>query len=180
MLERLGQPQREWTLAMCPTQRIELRRQGSLWLKLVYSPDDQLRAAGIFLLAQHRGKAGKAGKANKAQQPVALRWAGLAPGMDGRTAYPESGDWRPFFWNLGAKQWLWLEALEPSAESSAREHFLGGVVVDTASGFAAGKNFPHDVAEAAVVADLAGSLHYAGPTVSLDDMEAAIAGAATE
>ena len=30
------------------------------------------------------------------------------------------------------------------------------------------------------VADLAGSLHHAGPTVSLDDMEAAIAGAATE
>jgi len=151
VLARLGKAQRVRAVAMCPTHRIELRRRGSLWLKLVYGPDDRLRAAGVFRLAQSGGRSGRV------QPPAALRWTGLAPGMDGRSGYPEPAAWRPLLWTIGAKQWLWMETSEQAAGPSARERFLGGVVVDEASGFAAGVDFPHDVAEAVVAANFTGS-----------------------
>lgn len=148
---RLGEPLRGWGVAMCPAQRIELRRQGKLWLKLVYDRHDRLRAAGIFRLAQGGGKGGGA------QSAAALRWTGLVPGLDGRSVYPEPAGWRPFFWTTGAKQWLWIEMSEQPYGTQARERFLGGVVVDEASGFAGGTDFPYDVAEAVTAAGLSGS-----------------------
>lgn len=139
--DRLGAALRAWTTAACPQNPIELRRRGALWLKLVYDADDRLRAAGVFRLAQPEGNK------NRAMRPLFLRWPGLVPGTGGHAAYPPPGEWRPLLWSLGAKQWLWLEAREKPS-NPARESFLGGAVVNEASGFAAGTRFPHDVAEA--------------------------------
>ncbi|HNT38245.1 MAG TPA: hypothetical protein PKO45_03905 [Rubrivivax sp.] len=130
----LGAPLRAWSLAMCPDHRLELRRRGQRWLKLVYDPEGRLWAAAVFQLA----------RASSASRP-ALRWPGLRPGFGAQAAYPSPQGWRPLLMSLGAKQWLWMEVSENDGDGRTR--VLGGVVVNDASDFAAGRDFPHDVAE---------------------------------
>ncbi len=136
--ERLGPPRKAWIDGLCPALRVELRRSGALWLKLVYGPEQRLAAAGIYRLAPPaRGK-----------PPAALRWPSLTPGMAGQRAYPAIHGWRPLYYNLGTKQWQWLEAAE--APPAGRQRWLGGVVIDDASRFASGRDFPFDLAQAVV------------------------------
>lgn len=147
--QQLGNPLRAWSPSHCPAHRIELRRRGSLWLKLVYGPDQLVRAAGLFRLAL--GPA----TGSRGQRRVILRWPGLAPGAGSRSAYPAAENWRPLLWSIGAKQWTWIEESVDPADPPGRSRFLGGVVVDDASGFAAGTGFPHDVAEAITASGVA-------------------------
>ncbi|MCW5653228.1 hypothetical protein [Hydrogenophaga sp.] len=146
VMARLGDPLRAWSLPMCSGYRLEMRRDRSLWLKLVFGTDEQLLAAGIFqLAAPARGR-----------PRAALRWNGLVPGAPAHDAYPAlTTAWRPWLWSQGAKQWLWLERAEQGGPAH-RERYLGGVVVSDASGFAAGRDFPYDVAEAVVSTGLHG------------------------
>ncbi len=140
--QRLGAPLRAWFPSRCPENRIELRRRNGLWLKLVYGPDDRVLAAGIIRLDPIANPAGR-------KRPgVMLRWPGLRPGIAVRQAYPGPEHWRPLLWSLGAKQWLWLEEYSGPPIPTDRSSYLGGIVVDDASAFAAGTGFPHDVAEA--------------------------------
>lgn len=145
---RLGSPLRSWSLSMCPDHRIELRRQGQRWLKLVYGPNKRLWAAAVFQL-------GRDLSVSERSRWHALRWPGLRPGFDVRATYPPPQGWRPLLSSLGAKQWLWMEASESG--SDGRTRLLGGVVVNDASAFAAGNGFPYEVAEAVSSAGLRGS-----------------------
>lgn len=138
----LGSQVRAWHPSHCPNHRIELRREGGLWLKLVYGPDDRVQAAGVFRLAMPIDEGARA-----QHQPV-LRWPGLAPGAAGRSTYPQAESWRPLLSLVGAKQWLWIEESIDLSDPPGRSRYLGGVVVDDASDFASGVNFPYDVAQA--------------------------------
>lgn len=151
VLQMLGSPLRAWHPSHCPNHRIELRRRGSLWLKLVYGSDDRVFAAGIFRLGMPAPAGGRE------LRPVVLRWPGLAPGAAGRSTYPPAVSWRPFFWSIGAKQWLWIEESMDPSDPPGRTRYLGGVVVDDASDFASGSDFPHDVAQAITVTQLSGA-----------------------
>lgn len=148
--QQLGVPLRAWAPSQCPARLLELRRRGGLWLKLVYGPDDRVRAAGVFRLALAPNAS------ESTQLRVALRWPGLAPGAAGGSAYPSSEDWRPLVTSIGAKQWLWLEESHDPSDPPSRLRYLGSVVVDDASGFAGGRDFPHDVAEAITATGPAG------------------------
>ena len=140
----LGPADKVWANAVCPDHRIELRRSGALWLKLAFTPDGKLGAAGIFRLARPaRGKG------------VVLRWPGLKPGFGPARAYPPAAGWNPALMNIGAKQWQWLE--QAQASPVGREQLLGSVVVDDASGFASGRDFPFVIAQAATEAGLSGA-----------------------
>lgn len=139
---RLGSPLRSWSPSHCPKHRIELRRKGSLWSKLVYGPDDRMHAVGIFRLALP-ARAGA-----REHRRVELRWPGLVPGSAARQAYPPADDWQPLIWSIGAKQWLWIEESISPSDLPDRARYLGGVVVNDASAFAGGTDFPHEVAQA--------------------------------
>lgn len=140
--QMLGNPLRTWRPSQCPKHEIELRRSGKLWLKLAYGPDDRVRAAGVFRLAREApAGAGEPGR-------VELHWPGLAPGSDGRSAYPPATSARPLLSLIGAKQWLWIEQLVEPSTPAGRSRYFGGVVVDDASDFAGGEDFPVDVAQA--------------------------------
>lgn len=143
---RLGVALRAWSVPMCPNHLLEMRRSGHRWLKLVFGADERLLAASIFQLAPPApGK------------PIAaLRWPGLLPGAPARAAYPDPAAWSPWLWSMGAKQWFWLERAE-AAHATDRERYLGGVMVNEASGFAAGRDFPYDVADAVVAVPLSGN-----------------------
>lgn len=151
VLRMLGSPLRAWHPSHCPNYRIELRRRGGLWLKLVYGPDDRVLAAGISRLAMpaHAGA--------RKQRRVVLRWPGLAPGAIGRSAYPPAERWRPLLLSIGAKQWLWIEESTDASDPLGRSRYLGGVVVDDASDFAGGSDFPYDVAQATTATQWAGT-----------------------
>lgn len=151
VVQTLGNPLRAWSPSHCPKQRIELRRKGNLWLKLVYGSDDRVHAAGVFRLAMpaHAGA--------REQRRVVLRWPGLAPGTAGRSTYPPAQSWRPLLWSIGAKQWMWIEESVDPSDPAGRSRYLGGVVVDAASDFASGSNFPHDVAQAVTATHLPGA-----------------------
>lgn len=137
--QTLGAAARQWVESNCRSHRIELRRRGGLWLKLVYGPDNQLRAAGVFRLALPPKAAGSA------QRRVELRWPGLVPGAGARSSYPSARSWRPMMMTTGAKQWVWLEESLSPTDPPGRSRYLGGVVVDDASDFAGGVDFPYDV-----------------------------------
>ena len=140
--QTLGVASRQWVESTCRSHRIELRRRGGLWLKLVYGADDRLRAAGVFRLALPPKVPGSA------LRRVDLRWPGLVPGAGARSSYPTPQSWRPVMTTNGAKQWVWIEESHAPADPPGRSRYLGGVVVDDASDFAGGVNFPYDVAEA--------------------------------
>jgi len=142
VLQLLGEPLVAWSPSHCPQHRIELRRKAGLWLKLVYGPDDHLHAAGVFRLAMPSNPTARA------EGRTPLHWPGLAPGTTSRLAYPPPERWRPLFRSMGAKQWLWMEESSDPTDPPGRSRYLGGVVVDDASGFASGTDFPYDVADA--------------------------------
>lgn len=135
--EHLGPADKNWLDPTCPGYRVELRHQDALWLKLVYAPNARLAAAGIFRLRQ-----------SASAREETLRWPGLKPGFDSGDAYPPVQGWNPVLFNMGAKQWQWFE--EAEAPLASREELLGSVVVDVASGFAGGRDFPFDIAQSAL------------------------------
>lgn len=148
--QRLGVPLRASHPSHCPRHLVELRRRGSLWLKLVYGPDDRVRAAGVFRLSLPTSAG------TRQPRRIELRWPRLVPGAGGRSAYPAAEAWRPLLWSIGAKQWLWIEESHGPTAPADRTRYLGGVVVDNASGFASGTDFPYDVAEAVTATGLSG------------------------
>lgn len=149
--QRLGAVLRAWSPSHCPGQRVELRRRGSLWLKLIYGTDDRVHAAGVFRLAPPSRHGAQA------QRLMVLRWPGLAAGSGVLLAYPAARNWRPLIWSIGAKQWIWLEESVNPSDPPGRSRYLGGVVVNDDSGFAFGAGFPYDIADALTAGGLTGS-----------------------
>ena len=118
-----------------------MRQRGSRWLKLLFDQHERLLSVAVISLAPPGRRAGEAAGGG-------LRWPGLVPGNAALRRYPDAANWRPFIWSMGARQWLWLEESHDPSDPAGRSRFLGGLVVNDASGFAAGAGFPYDLAHA--------------------------------
>lgn len=140
---RFGPARRTWSIPSCPEHRLETRRAGQSWLKLVFGRDGRLAAVGITQLAPPpRGDA------------VDLRWPGLQLGLSPVRAYPPPTAAQPVAFSTGAKQLYWFERLFETP--AGRDRFVGGLVLSDMSGFALAAGFPFDVAEAVFSSGLHG------------------------
>lgn len=143
--QRLGIPQQEWSVQLCPDYRIERHVRGTRVLKLVFDARQRWIAMGIANLARPTPPpAWPAAWTAAWPHTRALNWPGLAPGLAKPETYHRYPGLRPWFYTLGAKQLLWYE--RDTGVPASRERYVGAVTINDASYFATGASFPFQAA----------------------------------